>query len=921
MADNLGTPEFAEEAAILRFYNIDTLEPETWVDEVYGSRPNSHLGSANKHFSRTPESSPNPQQDFVDENDLQVQDDSDPLGLKQSIFSGNRQSISRNINLMEIKERSSLITSNKSFNPRSFLLQIHKDTSYEDLVVGLQRLNVTIDQRSDALKSLVHSNFDRFVSAKNTIDHIHDEMKSKNLNEQEEYGTKKLHRHLIDANTQAEKIYGPVIERRGRAEKVRTTLNILERYKFFFNLPSGLLESIKQGKYETAIRDYKKGKYLYQNLKGETVSTGEPADAIDITVTDIDKDSGITELHRKVFDKVWMEVDKIVIELRGVLFKMLEDPWLPIEEQEKTINFLFDLDTTEDPAWFYLSSQYKWITSQLTNTFKEGVRKIELWKSSIYTEESDVVRSLSLKNATSHIHLKDADFGAESDPELKAWRATLDLVKTTSNLLLRCLPDFWKLSTSFIEGKFAGKDAQKASASSRRKRQGVDLGKVEQCQVMAKDIVNLFAQLLSNYFELEVVGGKTSTAAEPQPGTLPKFLPKNTNSVHVSDYLTRIIGELANCVNDINLINLAGEAFSGLTELMEQTRWKFIEVICKCWARDAKTFYLLEDWALDNELSEYTNLLRHFYEYHKYCSRSAYKIASLSAVTDNQRHEITVEYLKIIRDTFLESLYSFLDGLVHLAFSDYTPLQGEEEELNLTRKRGNIDVHSMDVRILLTVSNLSRLKSHIIRKLLGLFEAAYKCSMEDELKTLIDVVDQLDGILFEDYIKRKSTVINEIITSGILKGGIDWYNISKPTEVHPFVYEALMSMVMVHSQVTSVSKSLVYRALSALLENMASDCLESFRQVERFGMGGMLQATLEIEFMHQTLSQYVTPQASDLLQQIYQTIEQAYDPQQQHSGNLQNELSSVKKLLVDSRKSTVVQYLCFKQVKERKKES
>lgn len=85
------------------------------------------------------------------------------------------------------------------------------------------------------------------------------------------------------------------------------------------------------------------------------------------------------------------------------------------------------------------------------------MRKIELWKSSIYTEESDVVRSLSLKNATSHIHLKDADFGAESDPELKAWRATLDLVKTTSNLLLRCLPDFWKLSTSFIEGKFAGK--------------------------------------------------------------------------------------------------------------------------------------------------------------------------------------------------------------------------------------------------------------------------------------------------------------------------------------------------------------------------------------------------------------------------------------------------------------------------------
>lgn len=122
-----------------------------------------------------------------------------------------------------------------------------------------------------------------------------------------------------------------------------------------------------------------------------------------------------------------------------------------------SFSYLFDLDTTEDPAWFYLSSQYKWITSQLNNTYNEGVRKIDLWKSGIYAEESDVIRSLSLKNATSHIHLKDSDFGAESDPELKAWRATLDLVKTTSNLLLRCLPDFWKLATSFIEGKFAAK--------------------------------------------------------------------------------------------------------------------------------------------------------------------------------------------------------------------------------------------------------------------------------------------------------------------------------------------------------------------------------------------------------------------------------------------------------------------------------
>lgn len=48
-------------------------------------------------------------------------------------------------------------------------------------------------------------------------------------------------------------------------------------------------------------------------------------------------------------------------------------------------------------------------------------------------------------------------------------------------------------------------------------------------------------------------------------------------------------------------------------------------------------------------------------------------------------------------------------------------------------------------------------------------------------QTLIDVVDQLDGILFDDYTKRKTQGITEIVKKGILQGGVDWYSISKPT--------------------------------------------------------------------------------------------------------------------------------------------
>jgi exocyst complex component 2 len=50
---------------------------------------------------------------------------------------------------------------------------------------------------------------------------------------------------------------------------------------------------------------------------------------------------------------------------------------------------------------------------------------------------------------------------------------------------------------------------------------------------------------------------------------------------------------------------------------------------------------------------------------------------------------ISQEYLNKIKSAFLDSLYAYLDGLVHLAFSDYSPLEpvGENasEPINPTR--------------------------------------------------------------------------------------------------------------------------------------------------------------------------------------------------------------------------------------------
>jgi exocyst complex component 2 len=145
------------------------------------------------------------------------------------------------------------------------------------------------------------------------------------------------------------------------------------------------------------------------------------------------------------------------------------------------------------------------------------------------------------------------------------------------------------------------------------------------------------------------------------------------------------------------------------------------------------------------------------------------------------------------------------------------------------------------------------------------------------------------------------------------------------------MYETLMYLVGVHAQVSSTAPPLLERILNALVEDMADEGLRCFKQVKRFGMGGMLrvstlssrlfsslisamQATLEIEFLHQTVSRFVTPAAAKTLSEIYNQISQAYS-RRPGDENLQVHLDGVKRTLAETRRATAVEFLCFRQNK------
>jgi exocyst complex component 2 len=72
--------------------------------------------------------------------------------------------------------------------------------------------------------------------------------------------------------------------------------------------------------------------------------------------------------------------------------------------------------------------------------------------------------------------------------------------------------------------------------------------------------------------------------------------------------------------------------------------------------------------------------------------------------------------------------------------------------------------------------------------------------------------------------------------------------------------------------------------------------------------------------MHQTLSRHVGPTADKTLTELYNKISQAYQ-RRPGDSNLQGSLDVVKKTLADTRRATGIEFLCFRQTKERSTKS
>ncbi|KAK6940026.1 Exocyst complex component EXOC2/Sec5, N-terminal domain [Dillenia turbinata] len=327
--------------------------------------------------------------------------------------------------------REKLLYFSEKFDAKLFLSRIHQDTSAADFEAGGLALKTDLKGRTQQRKQLVKENFDCFVSCKTTIDDI--ELKLRRIEEDPEgSGTVHLYNSMQAVSSQANHAFQPLFERQAQAEKIRSVQGMLQRFRTLFNLPSAIRGSISKGEYDLAVREYRKAKSI------------------------------VLPSHVGVLKRVLEEVEKVMREFKGMLYKFMEDPQMDLIDLENTVRLLLELEPESDPVWHYLNIQDHRIRGLLEKCTSDHEVRMENLQNEIRERALSDAKWKQIQqrpNESLDVDLSPTSLLVDSQPadlrgeEVDVLRGRY--IRRLTAVLTYHVPAFWKAALSVFSGKFA----------------------------------------------------------------------------------------------------------------------------------------------------------------------------------------------------------------------------------------------------------------------------------------------------------------------------------------------------------------------------------------------------------------------------------------------------------------------------------
>ncbi|KPP77783.1 exocyst complex component 2-like [Scleropages formosus] len=616
--------------------------------------------------------------------------------------------------------------------------------------------------------------------------------------------TQKLENILNRASDTADTLFQEVLGRKDKADSTRNALNVLQRFKFLFNLPLNIERNIQKGDYDVVINDYEKAKSLFGN----------------------------TEVQ--VFKKVYAEVETRIGALRSLLLdKLLETP-STLHDQKRYIRWR---RWRRSPTVLFKSSL--WVVrpwAPVPAVCRKTPSKVYQGSRGSRTKEPGTAggtHSTTLDAEGDHRtsavgRLAQADRlnrgGGFQAPRGESWPfqgpQQVAFVEKLTDVVINQLPNFWKLWISYVNGSlFSEKMIEEVTHR---------LVKLVRGALLPSSLTEA---------ELRLYGGWEAGSELTGP------------------WLTQVIQDL--------LLDLRVHC---LLVTLQQT------------AEDIKRLAEKEDWVVDNE--GITSLPAQFEQ------SMVQMLQSLKGPTECKPGEVNIFQLERTQDKASELCMTIMKVFINCLEQLSTKTDGDIDTSHISVDIASPDLFSSvhehfhptpEQRLLLILSNCSYLEKHTFLNLAEHLERHGFLGTEKITRVSMDLVRALDQRLFESYVERKADPIVGSLEPGMYAGYFDWRDCSPPTGVRNYLKEALVNIITVHAEVFAVSKELVPRVLSCIVESVAEEMSRLMQCVSSFSRNGALQARLEICVLRDALQLYLTTESNTSFKQALEALPQLHN--------------------------------------------
>ncbi|XP_068252380.1 exocyst complex component 2 isoform X2 [Nyctibius grandis] len=702
----------------------------------------------------------------------------------------------------------------ENFSAAWYLIENHSTTSFDQLKMAVVNLKKQANKKNEGSLAYVKGGLSTFFEAQDALSAIHQKLEADGTEKVEGSMTQKLENVLNRASNTADTLFQEVLGRKDKADSTRNALNVLQRFKFLFNLPLNIERNIQKGDYDVVINDYEKAKSLF----------------------------GKTEVQ--VFKKYYAEVETRIEALRELLLdKLLETP-STLHDQKRYIRYLSDLHAPGDPAWQCIGAQHQWIL-QLMHNCKESYVKEQKGNSLLHSPMLDLdsdVRPSPIGHLSQTASLKRGSSfqsGRDDAWQYKAPQQVVFVEKLTK-LVVSQLPNFWKLWISYVNGSLFSE---------------------KMIQEVMHSLVKLIRGALLPFSLRE--------------GESRQYGGWEMKSELSGQWLTHVIQTVRLSSESLTALEIPNDMLQIIQDLILDLRVRCIIVTLQHTAEDIKRLAEKEDWVVDNE--GLTSLPSQFEQ----CI--IHSLQSLKTALDCKPGETSVfQQQKTQEDVCQLSIgimQVFIDCLEQLS----TKPDGDIDTAHLS-----VDVSSPDLfgsihedsslsseqRLLIALSNCRYLERHTFLNIAEHFEKHGFQGVEKITQVSMESLKELDQRLFEMYIEFKADPIVGSLEPGIYAGYFDWKDCLVPAGVRNYLKEALVNIIAVHAEVFTISKDLVPRVMSRVVEAVSEELSRLMQCVSSFSKNGALQARLEICALRDTVAIYLTPESNSSFKQALEALPQ-----------------------------------------------